>query len=495
MKKFDLVRMACFVTALCVVNAIPSPAQTFTSLAGFNLINGEGPEWLVQGTNGNFYGTTRFGGPGPSYSGTVFEITPAGVLSRIYSFFCSNTSCVNGGGPNEGLLLAANGNFYGLTSVGGGNSSSTGTVFQITPTGALNTVYSFCALANCADGEYPTGLVQASNGNFYGTTSAGGTSVFGTVFKLTPAGKLTTLHSFCPGGNGGDCPDGRNPSGRLIQASNGNFYGTTYEGGANGSGGGTIFEITPAGTLTTLYSFCAQANCADGAGPFGLIQAANGNFYGTTFAGGAAGCGGPGCGTIFEMTPTGTLTTLYSFCAGSGCPINPGPLMQATDGNFYGTTIEGTLNGGAVFEFIPTGSLTTLYNFCFQVNCTDGLDPETGVLQGTDGTFYGTTVAGGPSPNCPKALGCGTVFSVSVGLGPFAKTVPTTGKVGANVIILGNDLTGTTSVSFNGVVAMFKVVSNTEITTTVPTGATTGLVQVTTPGGTLKSNVAFRVTH
>jgi uncharacterized repeat protein (TIGR03803 family) len=486
MKRFSAVKMACIVIAFCAVAAIASPAQTFTSIASLGLANGDSPNGLVQGTNGDFYGATTFGGPNVNDFGTVFEVTPAGEVTRLHAFFCSSASCAAGSLPNGGLLLAANGNFYGSTSIGGAKSSSQGTVFEITPAGKLTTIYSFCAQFNCADGESPSGLVQATDGNFYGTTPVGGAYNFGTVFKLTPAGKLTTLYSFCPGGNGGNCPDGRNPSGGLIQAANGNFYGTTNEGGANGFAGGTIFEITPAGNLTTLYSFCAEANCADGASPNGLIQATNGNFYGVTYAGGAVGCNNSGCGTIYEMTPTGTLTTLYSFCVESGCPTGPASLVQATDGNFYGTSIGGTYDEGTVFEFAPTGSFTTLYNFCPQAGCADGELPR-GVLQATDGTFYGTTSAGGANNG-------GTVFSLSVGLGPFVKTVPVAGKVKANVIVLGNNLTGTTKVSFNGTAATFTVVSDTEITATVPTGATTGKIVVTTPSGKLKSNLVFRVT-
>jgi len=225
--------------------------------------------------------------------------------------------------------------------------------------------------------------------------------------------------------------------------------------------------------------------------PNGITQAANGNFYGVTYEGGVGSCSnGAGCGTIFEMTPTGILTTLYSFCKVSGCPdgFGPGPVSQATDGNFYGTTVGGTFGEGTVFQFTPNGSLTSLYNFCSQSGCPDGQVPDGGILQATNGTFYGTTDAGGANFG-------GTVFSVAMGLGPFVKTVPTAGKVGANVIILGNNLTGTTKVSLNGTVATYTVVSDTEITATVPTGATTGRVVVTTPSGTLKSNVVFRVTN
>jgi uncharacterized repeat protein (TIGR03803 family) len=219
-----------------------------------------------------------------------------------------------------------------------------------------------------------------------------------------------------------------------VQAGNGNFYGTTPYGGANSAG--TVFEMTSAGKLTTLYSFCSQPNCPDGYYPSAsLVQATNGNFYGTTPAGGTkTPCGG----TVFEMTSAGKLTTGHYFDVSSGC------------------------------------------------------NPDGGLVQATNGFLYGTTSYGGSSNNCYKR--CGTVFSLDPGLRAFVETQPTSGKMGARVIILGNDLTGATSVSFNGTAATYTLFSGTEIKTTVPTGATTGAVEVTTPNGTLKSNVVFRVT-
>ncbi len=274
-------------------------------------------------------------------------------------------------------------------------------VFKITPTGTLTTLYSFCAQSGCTDGEYPVaGLVQGTDGNFYGTTPEGGANGGGTVFKITPTGTLTTLYSFCAQNN---CADGANPAAGLVQATDGNFYGTTYAGGANGYG--TVFKITPSGTLTTLYSFCSKGGCADGSYPeAGLVQATDGNLYGTTFAATFDG-GANGDGTVFKITPSGTLTTLYSFSGPDGA--NPwAGLVQATDGNFYGTTYAGGANGdGTVFKTPLTGILTTLHSF----DGTDGAGPEAGLVQATDGNFYGTTFYGGTN-------GAGTVFRlVSVG--------------------------------------------------------------------------------
>ena len=486
--KFSLVKTACLLFAFCIAAVIASPAQTFTTLASFNGTNGASSyAGLVQGTNGNFYGTTL--GGGANGEGAVFDITPAGKLTTLYNF-CSQPSCSDGAGP-MGLILAANGNLYGITSDQG--AGDLGTIFEITPAGKLTTIYHFCSQPECDDGILPSSLLQASNENFYGTTSNGGTNGTGTVFELTPKGKLTTLHTFSYEGSD---PDGNYPLG-LVQATNGNFYGTTFEGGPSPdcttlSGCGTVFEITPAGKLTTIYSFCSQTKCTDGALPTGgFIQASNGNFYGTTMDGGTNSCPtyAGGCGTVFEITPAGKVTTIYSFCSQTKCTDGEGSsgLMQATNGNFYGTAAGGINNGGTVFELTTGGALTTLYNFCSQTGCIDGADPIAGVLQGTDGILYGTTASGGTDND-------GVVFSLSVGLGPFVKTTPTAGKVGAKVIILGNDLKGATGVTFNGVDATITGDSNTAITTTVPTGATTGAVEVMTASGKkLVSNLAFQV--
>jgi uncharacterized repeat protein (TIGR03803 family) len=234
-------------------------------------------------------------------------------------------------------------------------------------------------------------------------------------------------------------------------------------------------------TFKTIYSFCSQSNCTDGGNPYaGLVQATNGHFYGTT----NEGTGAYFEGTVFEITPSGGLTTLHTFSGAEGGGPYAG-LVQATSGNFYGTTYFGGAHGyGSVFTITPSGKLTTLHSF----DRTDGAYPYAGLVQATNGDFYGTTDEGG-------ANNYGTVFRLAVGLGPFVKTHPTSGTVGAAVKILGTSLTGATGVTFNGTAAVFKVVSSSEITTAVPTGATTGTVEVTTPKGTLKSNVAFRVTQ
>jgi uncharacterized repeat protein (TIGR03803 family) len=467
--------------ALSLASSSPVWAQTFTSLHSFNGTDGANPGAvaLIQGTSGNLYGTA-FGG-GANNLGTVFKITPSGTLTRLHSF-----DGTDGNGPESGPVQAADGNFYGTTRNGGANDScdvrGCGTVYKITPSGVLTTLYSFCSQSGCTDGDVPyAALLQAADGNLYGGTTAGGAYGYGTIFKITPSGRLTTLHSF-------DSSDGASPDGELVQGTDGNFYGTA---GAGGNGYGTVFKMTPSGMLTTLHIFAGYPT--DGDEPLGgLVPAADGSFYGTTYFGGTSNTcsygSHVGCGTIFKITQSGTLTTLHSFDTTDGS----GPksaLVQATDGNLYGTTVYGGADCvpagcGTVFRVTPSGTLTTLYSFCSQSGCTDG-SFATSMLQDTNGRFYGTTNQGGAS-------GDGTVFSFSVGLGPFVETQPTSGKVGAAVKILGTNLTGATSVAFNGTPATFTP-SSSLITTTVPAGATTGTVQVVTPHGTLSSNVPFRV--
>ncbi len=466
MTKFHGWRKICLLSMVCAATAVALPAQTFTTLVNFDGANGELPYFmsLVQGTDGNYYGTTE--GGGAFGEGTIFKVTPGGALTTIYSF-CAKIACTDGSLPYAGLVQATNGNFYGTTSEGGANNY--GTVFKISLSGTLTTLHSF----DYTDGATPASvLVQATNGNFYGTTRNGGNSGnYGTVFEITPQGTLTTLHIFL----GYTAGDGANPYAGLVQAANGALYGTTLAGGTPNVG--TIFRITPAGVLTTLYVFSPDNDGAEN--PYGgLVLAANGDFYGTTFGGGVN-----GYGTVFKITPGGTLTTLNSFDDTDGASVDAG-LALATDGNFYGTTnAGGASRDGTVFKITPSGILTTLHAF----DGSDGSNPSGGLMQATNGSFYGTTYSGGTSEFD------GTVFSLSVGLGAFVETQPASGPVGAKIAVLGSNLTGATSVTFNGTTATFGVVSASEIQTTVPPGATTGKVQVTTPGGTLKSNVVFRV--
>jgi len=463
-----------------------SGTLTFKTIFTFNNPFGGPSAALVQGTDGNLYGTTAAGGA--EYEGTVFRITPQGQLATLYTFAFDG---VDGSDPLAPLILGTDGNFYGTTYLGGANhnicqGATCGTVFKVTPDGELTTLYSFCSQAGCADGVGPSGLVQGTNGNFYGTTSLGAstscTDGCGTVFKITPSGVLTTLYEFTVTG-------GWSPSSLagLVEGTDGNFYGTTGEGGTGTGracygGCGTVFKITPQGVLTTLHNFTGTG--AEGYGPGGtLIQGADGDFYGTTGLGGSSKtCGYYGCGTVFKVTPEGAFATLAGLNEAIASEPRDG-LVQARDGNFYGTgDFGGACNCGAVFEVTPEGALIQLHSFN---NSSGGYFPSEGLLQATNGGFYGDTFYSTP--------GYGAVFALSTGLGPFVSSVPTRGKAGIPVKILGNALTGATGVTFNGVAAAFTVESSTYITTTVPEGATTGPIEVTLPSGTLSSNVPFRV--
>jgi uncharacterized repeat protein (TIGR03803 family) len=458
---------------LCGVAAVSSSAQTFTTLHTFDITDGAFPyAALVQGLDGNFYGTTANGGRELCNvgCGTVFKITPDGTLTTLHEFVRTD-----GQNPQGGLVLASDGILYGTTSSG---SQGLDTFFKITPGGTLTTLAQY----GPGIGAVST-LIQANNGNLYGTTQ--GAINPGTVYGITPSGTATMQHNFCQIKN---CPDGANPAAPLVQGTNGFLYGTTEFGGLDAGlcsedGCGTIFEVGYAGSLSILHKFAGDSN-----GQFpqaGLMQASDGNFYGS--AGGGSNQGG---GLVFKITPQGTFSVLYNFCALADCADGAGSngLVQATDGNFYGTSPSGgsdncTPRCGTVFQLTPTGVLTVLHTF----DKTDGGYPKAALVQGTDGNFYGVTTG-----FAGQHL-YGTVFKLSTGLAPFVRTVPAGAYTHTQVLILGTNLTGATSVTFNGKTAVFTVVSPTEIQATVPGNATTGAVQVVTPGGTLLSNVPFQV--
>ena len=465
MKKIGFIERACFVAVFCVAAAIASPAQTFTTLNSFDGTDGAGSKGLVQGMDGNFYGTTVLGGAtnpcsandGAPGCGTVFQIAPTGVLTTLHSF-----SGTDGAAPVAGLIQGSDGKFYGTTSLGGTNGA--GTIFSIIPGGTPVTLYNFCSQTNCADGSNPAAaLVQGKDGNFYGTT-AGGSGArcpgdCGTVFKITPAGTLTTLYTF-------DGTGGIGARAALVQGSDGNFYGTTIAGGNLGCGPsnpegdcGTIFKITPQGTLTSLYSFCGEAGCPDGFYPSRLVQGADVDFYGTAaFGGNLVACDTLAypvyfsCGTVFKITPGGTLTTLHLFdSTDGGWPLSG--VIQGTDGNFYGTTELGGANGtGTIFKMTPAGTLITLYTFPSSGGVPGGL------IQAASGMFYRTTPGDGETSDA------GTVFSFAIGLGgttasstslslsPASVSVGSSGPVVMTATVAPTSGSGTPT----GVVAFFN---------------------------------------
>ena len=427
----------------------------------------------------------------------------------------------NGHYPTQGLLLASDGNFYGTTPLYGDDY---GTVFRITPTGTLTTIYRFSGLAD--EGNPLAALIQGSDGNLYGTTAGGLAFQYGTVFKLTLDGTLTTLFVFTYDSTTGTWPDGNSPQAALVEGPDGNFYGTTVGGGRQNGGSsalGTIFKMSSAGDLLgsfpvyggldiaipnaplvlgtdgAFYSTCYNSGGVVGAGAVyqfnaaglvtvlhgfndtpdggtpngGLVLGSDGNFYGTTEYGGTS-----HLGTVYRISQEGTYEQLISFDNSNGAqPF--GQMIQATDGNFYGTTVGGgSLLNGTVFQLTPAGVLTTEYNFTY--SGSDGAQPKGTLVQGADGRLYGTSQAGG-------LYGLGTVFALDLNLGStltllsaasvkggFAIDLPLTGtpgiedrcaKKGADSIIMtfSNNLT-----SVGGVTASCGRVINASIDNTNP---------------------------
>ncbi len=458
------VRTAALILAVLILVAAATMAhsQTFAVLYNFGSNPGD-PSYttglLAQGRDSNLYGTSRDGGT--HNLGTVFSITPAGILTVLYNF-----DATHGSQPWGGLTLGSDGNFYGTAAFGG--TLNNGTVFKITPRGKLTVLYNF---TNSEDGQTPfEPPVQGTDGNFYGTTCGCpyGGAWAGTVYKITPAGVLTTLHQFAPNGY----HDGVNPQNALMQAIDGNFYGTTTNQGTYDRG--TIFKITPSGKFTKLHDL----SDSNGGRDYGqLVQASDGNFYAPAAVGGQF-----GDGVVYTLTPAGQYTVLHTFDGNDGSLPGAG-LVLATDANFYGLAPAGGLaDDGTIYRMGLDGSFSVLYNF----DSATGSFPS-GLLQHTNGVLYGDTASGGPHSQ-------GTFFGLDAGLGPFARLVRDSGKVGQTGGILGQGFIGTTDVSLNGTPATFTVVSDTYLTATVPVGGTTGLVTVTTAGGTLTSNKIFRVT-
>ena len=416
----------------------PEDASPVTTVHSFAGSDGSWPfAGIMEASDGNFYGTTAIGGA--SGVGTVFKMEPSGAVTTLHSFARSD-----GAYPQAELVEGSDGALYGTTTVGGilNIALNRGTVYKITTTGAFTLLHSFLHV----DGTYlGAGLIQANDGNFYGTTNQGGTGQVGTLFKMDPAGTVTLLHSF-------DGSDGANPEAGLIQANDGSFYGTTNQGGAGNDG--AIFKMDPAGNVTTIYSFDDN----DGFIPRGgLIQASDGNFYGTTNV------GGKNTGTVFKMDSAGTLTTLHQFAGTDGHFPNNTRLVEGTDGSLFGTTSAGGGPSGSgygtVFKITPTGAFASLHSF----SLIDGASPSGGLTLGSDGNLYGLTWDGGVDRS-------GTVFKVTPS-GMFTSLHSFTGGEGRypfGTLIEGSDgnFYGTTNGGgASGAGTVFKMTASGAVTT------------------------------
>jgi uncharacterized repeat protein (TIGR03803 family) len=429
-------------------------AQTYTVL--YDFATAPGP--FVQGRDGFLRTTSQEGGTHDF--GTAFKITPAGELTVICNFFHDRGVRY----PTSGLTLATDRNSYGTTTAGG--SFFGGVIFNITQRNQLNVLYNF---NGTSDGNFPAGPpIQGTDGNFYGMMFNGGDSTCnhgdgcGTVYKFTRSGQFKVLYTFKSQRH-----DGLGPESPLVQGTDGNFYGTTSFGGE--SDAGVVFKITPTGKFTVIHSFNPYS---DGKRPLGsLIQGNDGNFYGTTEYGGVREV----FGTVFKISPAGQLTVLHRFRPSKDGANPYGTLVQATDGNFYGTSAyRGPLGKGTIFRVNSKGTFEVLHNF----DGTAGGSPEFGLVQHTNGLLYGSA---------------DVFYSLDVGLESFVGLLPNAGKVGETIDLLGQGFRGSTSVSFNGTPANFTVETDTDVRVAVPNGATTGFVMVNTPGGILKSNKKFQV--
>jgi uncharacterized repeat protein (TIGR03803 family) len=470
---------------------------------------------VTLGTDGEFWGTSE----GGDYGGNIWKMTASGKLTDFNVL--AGTKDINGIEPTAPPVQGMDGNFYGTTNQGGNiakctyNYGGCGVIYRISPSGKLKVIYTFDQ-TNGANPDSP--LVLGTDGNFYGTAYYGGTvgKVFkngGVIFRVTPAGKYTVLYAFCTLTG---CHDGANPVGGLVQGTDGNFYGTTEYGGTSTIlPYGVAFKVTPAGKLTVLNSFCTLASCKDGANPFGgLVQATDGNFYGTTVYGGAN-----NQGTIFQVTPKGKFTIVHNFQDTTGSLFGEFPevtLVQNTNGILYGDTMNGGTSGrhqGVFYSFDmglkPFLSMVAWYG---AVGDTieilgQGLKAATAVsFNGTAATTFtavsdtyltavvpsGTTTGLVTVTTPGGTLTTNRKFIVQPAVVSFS---PPSGKVGDPVTISGTSFTGANKVTFGGVKATFKVKSDIEIDTNVPTGAKTGKIQVTTTGGTATSATDFTVTQ
>jgi uncharacterized repeat protein (TIGR03803 family) len=438
-------------------------AQTFSALYTFDGVTGQNPYSApTQGRDGNLYGTTVSGG---TYGmGTVYREGPGGGQVKVlYNF-----SGPDGMNPS-GLTLAADGNFYGTA---GGGSFNEGILFRISSSGILTVLYNF---TGGADGSGPlNGVIKATNGNFYGENLVG--NLLG-IYEYTPSNAVQVIYTFPA-----SVPVGAVPP--MVEGSDGKLYSVNSQGGIFDCG--SVTSSTLGGVLIASYSFGTAGVC-DGFEKTGwetegsVVQASNGDVYDTNATAGIY-----GFGTIFKISKTVGPSILHSFARSTTDGGNPlAGLVQASDGNFYGVTIGGGANGiGTIYLLRPDGTYSVLYSFSGQNGSA-----YWPLVQHTNGKFYSTTVSGGSN-------GEGTIYSFDSGLRSFVAFVFTSARAGQSVQILGQRLTGATSVTFNGVpAATFSVVSDTYMTAVVPSGATTGKVVVTTPGGALTSNVSFRVVN
>jgi uncharacterized repeat protein (TIGR03803 family) len=461
----------------------------FTCFGGSNndkCPQGARPDAIIQASDGNFYGAAEVTDEGVSFpqGGTLFKLTPSGQFTLLFSFVQSGGKFLNGNLPVSGFIEGNDGLLYGTTVLGGTHND--GVLFRISKTGSNFTVlHNFCSSAGCADGNGPGTLVLGQDGNIYGGTASGGaTGQFchvqggcGTIFRFTPAsGTFTTLLQISKNSEQGE------GGGSLILASDGNFYGVN-----NGTNGGQIFRFTPAGQYTIQFTFPT----AELDEPIsGITQGANGNFYGALIQE----LNNQGI-TFYEVSPDGTGFQQFAPFTKLEGTLSIPSLFLASDGNLWDTNFESSaFSSGTVFTLNPESGVVFQQ---FPFNGRNGSQPLAGVIQGADGLIYGTTELGGTISGGGQKFADGVVWNLNAGLPAPAPSVallnPASGSVGSTVLINGNHFIGATGVSFNGASAVFTVLNTHFISATVPTGATTGPITVSTAGGASTSTQVFTV--
>jgi uncharacterized repeat protein (TIGR03803 family) len=509
--------------------AEPASAQTYSDLFEFGGTPGgccpQFPATLAQGQDGNVYGITSIGGT--SNLGIVFQITPEGSFKIIYNF-----DGPHGSTPIGGLVLGVDGDLYGTTEEGGAHGY--GNIFKITPAGVLTVLYDF---TGNADGGHPVAplvlatngsyygtsypgaafeisakgvfrvihtiptvsygpLLQASDGDFYGVTQFGGPSSAGTVYKIAGA-KVTTLYNF-------DGPHGSYPIGGLVQGWDGDLYGTTTAGGT--SNAGVVYKITTAGSLTVLVNF-DNVHPLEGYQAYaGLVAGSDGNLYGATIWGGTF-----GYGTIFQMSAGGGYSVLYNFNAPSGDGAYSTP-FQHTSGKLFGMTERGGGAGkGGVYSLDdaiapfaslvvtlgPVGKTVGILGQGFSGASSVKFNGAAASFKVVSDTYMTAKVPSGETGLVTVTTSSGTLLSKQIfKVTPHITSVtPPSGKVGDAVTLAGTGLIQTETITVGGVqVHAFTVSSDKQVTFIVPTGAKTGKIVLTTPGGKATSSIVFTVT-
>ena len=438
----------------CIGAAPPVQAQTYSVIYNLGTNSGDpitptGP--FVQGRDGSLHGGAIEGAD--HSTDQIFRISPAGALT-VESTFGVNDS----GTCGNGLTLGRDGNFYGVCQFG--NGDFLGYVYRMTPAGVVTVLHHFTGVI--PEGTQPnTPPIQGNDGNFYGMTSGGGASNFGTVYKMTPTGTVTTLHGFTRG------TDGATPTTPLVLGNDGNFYGGTVT---------SIFKITASGKVTVVHD---PNGGTEGSEPVTLVLGADGSFYGTTLSAGAN-----NAGTFFKVTASGTYTVLHNFSTADGLRGGFDYLMQATDGNFYGAELNGFGGDqGTLYKVTTKGVLTVLHSF----GGTDGSGPRGGMFQNTNGILYGDTKQGG-------SLLHGVVYEWNANLAPFARLELTSGKAATSIGIFGQGFLTATGVTFGGIAGTFTAAGDNYMTATIPSGGTSGPVVVLIPSGNLTSSKTFKLT-